>query len=332
MGRAASNGRFSVSDGKWSRVSSNLSSALNAMHSYWRERFASAERECTRLTLGEKHPDVDRALDDLRKYSGNTKQTVTQLKKDYNEWLREARKLRSFANEDRDAIRDAICRSGEYEVERRVGEIADRWASQISSAYGTTLGQADRLRSRAEDSKIQKYNGSKWVLAALKTNLASLENLKNYEMRGSANPKIRARIEWGKKRHADLQNGCAITEMVIERCDNAIRPGSGCRADCLKISSGTCKLVEIKPDSDGGKSEGRPQLDAYVKGLRAWYAADRKDLFSDYAAVAACENDDKTGLRIESEVIFYDFCSGTVKDELGEVIKELSSDMPENPE
>jgi hypothetical protein len=149
---------------------------------------------------------------------------------------------------------------------------------------------------------------------------------------GSANPKIRARFEWGKKRHEDLQSGCTIKEMVIERCNNSIRPGSGCRADCLKISSGTCKIIEIKPDSDGGRSEGRTQVDAYVAGLKDWYTTDRKDLLADYPAVAACENDDKTALRTDSEVIFYDFCSSTVRDELGEVIKELSSDLPENAE
>jgi hypothetical protein len=66
--------------------------------------------------------------------------------------------------------------------------------------------------------------------------------------------------------------------------------------------------------------------------LKDWYAADRKDLLADYPAVAACENDDKTALRTDSEVIYYDFCSGTVKDEFGEVIKELSSDLSENAE
>ncbi|MGN6106094.1 MAG: hypothetical protein ACTHU0_13385 [Kofleriaceae bacterium] len=41
-----------------------------------------------------------------------------------------------------------MCSAGEYEMDRRVIELADRRASQISSAYGMTLGRADALRAR----------------------------------------------------------------------------------------------------------------------------------------------------------------------------------------
>jgi hypothetical protein len=333
MSNAASYARFSVTDSdKWSRLSSNTSNAVSSMTSQWRERYNAAERACARLGLGERHPDVEKALETLSRYTGDTKGTVTQLKKDYNAWLREVRQLREFAVKDRDEIRAAICSAGEYEVERRVKDVADRWASQISSSYGTMLGQADHLKSRAQADKLKKYKGPKQVLEGLNKNIETMAKMKSYELQGANNPKIRAKLEWGNKRHADLQSGmgCAFKEVVIEHCSNSIRPGSGCRADCLVISGSTCRVVEIKPDSSGGKSEGPAQVDAYMKGFIEWYKRDKASLFSKYPGMSGCQDRDE--LRIASDVVYYDFCSGTVRDEFGDVFQELSGNLSEDAE
>jgi hypothetical protein len=324
---------FSVTESdKWSRLTSATKSAASTMSSQWEKQYAEAERACTRLGLGENHPDVVKALETLKSYTGDTKQTVTQLKKDFNAWLREVRQIREFAIKDRDEIRAAICSAGEYEVERRVKEVADRWASQISSSYGTMLGQADRLKSRALADKLKKYKGSRAVLEALAKNIETMEKMKNYELQGANNPKVRAKLEWGNKRHADLQSGlsCAFKELTIEYCSNAIRPGSGCRADCLVISGSTCRVVEIKPDSSGGKSEGPAQVEAYMNGFLEWYKRDKASLFSKYPGMSGCQ--DRDALRIEKDVVYYDFCSGTVRDELGDVFQDLSSNLSEDSE
>jgi hypothetical protein len=324
MANHASYARFSVSDGEWSGVSSNVSSAINGMHTYWRERYAAAERACPRLGLGEKHPDVEKALDDLSKYKASTKDTVTQLKKDYNAWLKDARKLREMTDKDHEELRAMICEAGEYDVKQKVNAVADRWASDISSLYGTVLGQGDRLRDRASDDKLEKYKGSKEVREGVRTQLEILEKLKNYETLGANNPRVKARLAWGDKRHEELANGmgCAYKEVKVQHCSNAIRPGSGCRADCVVISGSTCRVVEVKPDSTYGRSEGRDQVEAYRRGFEDWFREDKKSLFETYPDMKACAPDDK--LRIADDVVFYEFCSGTVKDELGEVYKELS--------
>ncbi len=54
--------------------------------------YGAAAAACKRLALGDKHPDIVRALADLATYTGNVKQTVRQLKHDYNLWLADARK------------------------------------------------------------------------------------------------------------------------------------------------------------------------------------------------------------------------------------------------
>jgi hypothetical protein len=330
---ALSYARFSPSDNNWSYVASNLNGASAAMATYWNERYKAANDVCTKLALGEKHPDLEKALQELGKYSGNVKGTVTQLKKDYNEWLREVRKLRKFTDDDRDAIRDAICSSGEYEMEAKVNAVADRWASQISGVYGTIVGLSDRLKNRASASQLAKYKGPKQVIAEIDKNLTNLEKLKRYELLGSNNPKLRAKMEWGKKRHIDLQRACRISEMDVSSsyCDNRVRPGSGCRLDCLNVGS-TCKIIEFKPDSTVGKSEGAVQIAAYRAGIEKWYSRDKAELLKAFPDIAACENRDKSGLNLDAEVLTYELCTSTVRNDLGEILDETTLDVVESGE
>ena len=307
--------------------------ARNGMQRYWKDKLSAADTACKRLELGEKHPDIEKAIADLSKYRGSAKGTVTQLKKDYNEWLREVRKLRKFSDEDRNALRDVLCTAGEYEMEAKVKDVADRWASQISSVYGTTFGQADRLKSRAQARELAKYKGPKEVLTGIVQNLSNLEKLKNYELQGSNNPAIRAKMEWGKKRHLDLQGSCTYAELEISSsdCDNRVRPGSGCRVDCVKTGS-TCVVIEFKPDNPPAKAEGDVQLTSYISGLRAWYQRDKSTMFSKYPSLAQCENSDKTSLNLDRSLVTYEMCSATVRNDFGALLDEATLDLAETSE
>lgn len=327
---AAYNARFSVSEDKWSYVSSNVGSAASAMLDYWNGKVRAAVDKCQRLEQGEKHPDIEKALATLASYSGNTKATVTQLKRDYNAWLRDVRKLRSFSEQDRDAIRNAFCTAGEYEMRTKANEVADRWAGEINSVYGSVTGQGDRLRARSTTKEMAKYKGPKEVLAGVDKNLANLAKLKGYELAGSNNPAIRTRIEWGNKRHEELQRGCTYYEADVSSsyCRNAIRSGSSCRLDCIK----SCKVIEFKPDNSTAKSEGQTQVEAYRAGLVRWHAENKTDLFKAYPDLARCESSDKSKLEIDTEVVTYEMCSGTVRNQLGQQLDEATLDVSEAAE
>jgi hypothetical protein len=309
-----------------------MSDAVSGIQSYWSDHYKAATNNCSRLALGERHPDIVRALADLDKYTAEVKGTVTQLKKDYNDWLRDVRKLREFSTKDRDELRDAMC-NRDYDVEDKVKEIADRWASQISSAYGTVLGQGDRLNTRAIDDKIKKYKGSQAVVKGLADNEASLEKLKNGELQGSNNPKLRARMDYGKKMHQDMQSGSLCSSGYVEvdisssYCSNSIRPGSGCRADCVVPDGDTCVVIEIKPDSKEAIANGDKQGAAYSAGLSAWYAGNKDELFKSYPKLKACEHDERS-FAVTYKVEPYPFCP-SVEDEkqLGDDIQDATPDL-----
>jgi hypothetical protein len=259
---------------------------------------------------------------------------VTQLKKGFNVWLADARTLREMTVQDHEAMRDVMCRTGgEYDMKQKVNELADRWASQISSAYGTILGQSDRLAERGVADKLKKYKGAKEVVEGIRANRTTLEKIKSSDLLGSNNPKIKAKLQYGIDKHKDLQSSMCSSgypefEMSGNDCPNTVRPGSGCRADCV-LSGGTCMIVEIKPDSDQAKREGKDQRDAYQKGLLAWYARNKEELFNKYPKIRECEHDGK--LTVDTREEIYRFCpSSSEAKELGENYDGLSSDVSES--
>ena len=325
---AANNARFSVSDSyRWPDVASKFSDAQQRIAQSWKDRYAIVVQNCGRLAMGEKHPDVEKALDDLRRYSATTKQTVTQLKKDYNEWLRGVRKLRELTQQDRDEIRTTFCTAGYYEMERQVDDVADRWATTISSAYGTTLGQSDRLMDRANDDKLKNFKGAAQVREGIKANRANLEKLRDYDLKGRNDPYIRTRLEYGIKMHDDREASVCSSgykEFFIDKkyCDNAIRDDSNCRADCV-VPASKCMVIEIKPDNERAKTEGRAQADAYAAGLRNWYLADKATLFEAFPKLQQCEKDGKD-LDVGADLDLYSFCPSESDARTG-----LGPDIPE---
>lgn len=327
MSTHVSYARFSVSDGKWSSVSSYMAESVSRMWGYWKERYEAADRACSRLALGERHPDVERALQDLRIYKGNVKETYRTLKADYDSWLSEVKKLRELTQQDREEIRKVMCSAGEYEVDQKVKEVADRWANNISSVYSTILGQADRLQRRADDIKKRAPKAAPKLIRAIQDNLATLEKLKNYELQGSNNPKIRTKLEYGKSKHRDMQSGCSYKELEISSsyCSNAIRPGSGCSVDCVQTSS-TCTIIEIKPNNSRARDDGDSQVRSYEEGLRQWHRKDKASLFSKYSSLQQCEKSDGSGLELRTEVRTYDFCPSSTS-EFGEELRDVSSDV-----
>jgi hypothetical protein len=330
MASNASSARFSVSDGNWSKVSSNFSSSVSQIGSHWMKKYEEAARACERLARGDRHPDIEKAVADLGSFKTASKATYKAVEADYREWLKDIKKLRKFSEDDREEMRKAMCSVGEYEMEQKISEIADRWASQMNSSYSTALGQADRLLRRTEEVKKRAPKSAPKLASAIRDVMKSIETLAASDLKGSNNPKIRARMEYGKKAHEEKTSSCTYPDnkfvISTEHCYNRVRPGSGCRLDCLRISSSTCTIYEVKPDSGGARSEGELQLKSYKEGLEHWYAKKKADLFSTYSDVKQCERDG-TRLAVESApIVTYSFCPSSVA-ELGERLDPIEPEV-----
>ena len=329
----ASYARFDISvssSDPWADVRSRYADSVERMKSYWSDHYGPIDNACKRLALGDQHPDIVKALADLAAYTGNVKQTVRQLKHDYNLWLADARKVREMTEQDHKELRDLMCTQGvdEQDITDKVDALADRWASQISSAYGTLLGQADRLTDRAVSDKLAKYKGAKEVFDGLNANRTTLAKIKNSDLQGSNNPKIKVKLQYGTNYHASWScSGYKEFPISKDYCDNAIRSGSNCIADCL-VTGSTCKIIELKPDNDAAKAMGDLQREAYREGLANWFDKNKDGLLKDYPNIANCISDGK--IATDSALETYKFCPDDAETRgFGEDVP-ISSDVSES--
>ena len=67
-----------------------------------------------------------------------------------------------------------------------------------------------------------------------------------------------------------------------------------------------------------------------MKGFIEWYKRDKTALFAKYPGMSGCQ--DREELRIATDVVYYEFCSSTVRDEFGDVFSEISGDLTEDAE
>jgi hypothetical protein len=128
--------RFSVSEGPWSAVTSNLHDAVARSLEAWMRELADVERECKNLRQRDRHPEVERALRDL----AGTAKGKDALYQQLEERLKRAESaIKDLAGDSSDGkLEDA--RGAVGEIERLVREVdavkgSDRKASQIASQW-----------------------------------------------------------------------------------------------------------------------------------------------------------------------------------------------------
>ena len=321
--------RMSSYGGRWSDVSSALNSAAYEIFDHWTRSYDATKLACERLAKGKEHPDVVKALEDLRAFTGNVKQTYKQLETDYRAWYAGVKELKKLTDDDRNELRQIMCTAGEYEMNAKVAEVADRWAQKIGSQYGTLTGQAERLLDRADAVMKRAPKSAPKLKKAIQANLATMARIKDSELNGANNPKIQTRLKYGNDKHKDLQGHCDYAEVTISSsyCSNEVREGSDCRLDCI-LTGSTCTIHEIKPKTPRGEEEAAKQLRAYKGGLMTWYKRERDTLMSKYPKLSECEHGegDARELSVEGLPEFYDFCPSS-NDDVGETFEPQDVDV-----
>ena len=112
-------------------------------------------------------------------------------------------------------------------------------------------------------------------------------------------------ITVGMNEHKRIQadrGKCDVPEITI--------PGAGKRIDCVRVSSGTCYIVEIKPNNDPAKAKGRQQLDGYRDEIRTLFDTKKNDLDSAFTGALSifkqCISNGR--IQLDTELVVYDFC------------------------
>ncbi len=288
---------FDVSEGKWGTVRDKLNRSGSDLYKYTEEVRKNAHSECDNLAKGKDHPDVRHALDELNSDRSTSDRGFDDIRKDYEDWKKMKSDFTREYRQDVDKIRIAMCDGDDDQIEDRVKSETENVASALNSVYGTMMGRADLMISqleKLEDTKALKEKAQKLKNNIKKARQRLEERVKDGLVRGYNNPKIRAALEIGKKKHEQMQRDCDYREQEI---------GSG-RIDCVDVSSDTCRVIEIKPNNDKAKDKGTEQLAKY----KSWLESHTADDVDSSSAFKKCVDDNKK-FKISDYVIrTYDFC------------------------
>lgn len=141
---------FTRSDGPWAPIRDRIHSSADDMLRHWSEKYGAAKRECEPLTLGLGNADVSAAVTQLGRDLSSTAERSKAFCAELRQWEAEIAKLRDWSDKDVEEIRQAFCRApdaGDYE---EAIAVADRWAAQLRSQYGTITGRAEQLEQAAD--------------------------------------------------------------------------------------------------------------------------------------------------------------------------------------
>ena len=317
--------RFSRSDGPWGTIRDRLHASADAIRSHWNDKYGAAKRQCEPLALGVDNPDVRAARDQLGRDTSSTQERSRAFYAELKLWEAEISTLRDWTAKDVEDIRAAFCRApdaGEYE---EAIAVADRWATQLNSQYGTIMGRGEQLKQAADAliAKGRSKDRMEKVKQRITDAIASITKIKEEQLAGSNNPLFKAQASYGVSKHESLQGSCNAKEITIrDDCKNPHPKRKDCRLDCMK----GCTIVEIKPKSQ--ESLGLEQAQAYQAALIKKFSRKGVDMFNETGLgyFERCLSDDKKTLDLDTHVETYDFCEGMTADKLVEPVPTVSFD------
>ena len=231
-------------------------------------------------------------------------QQMKDVLKDWGAWKELRRDLAAKYVVNADRIRMAICDGDEEQIVSRVEDAEKAAQGNLKSGYETLYKELEQLIARLDKLESDKYVGDdarKWrgVMRGAKTRLDKVLSDGGI-LQGASNAKVRARIETGKKKHESYQSSSS-------NCTAYEVPVSGGKIDCVKVESGWCNIIEIKPNNDKAVAKGWDQVKRYTAELLDAYRG--KDSSKVPEVFRQCfSNDDAKELQLKTNVVTYDFC------------------------
>ncbi len=314
--------RFSFSEGPWSDVRSALHAAAEGTYRYYRDLYEKVrgDRVCGNLAKGERHPDVEKALDELGKSAQQTGSAMTAFDRDAQAWIAKAKAIYLLDCKSMQELWDAYC-AEEYEpneepeddaVRSKKNEIIERQRSQIEDllrelAKLKTTGAelAGKAKWKDEATKLLK------LLEVEEGRLTKLQDSKS-AWRGNNDPALQFTRAYGVEQHNKWG----------ERCDVYDKPGfpvNG-RPDCVVVEGpGQCMVYEFKPKD----FRGRNRINEYLTAVKDYYQQKMRsgddpaselggrDLMRKIEAncrVDPSKDKKEDRLNFKSDTLFYDRC------------------------
>ncbi len=249
-----------------------------------------------------------------------SKKAMEEILKDWGAWKELRRELAASYVVNVDKVRMAICDGDEEQIVSRVEDAEKAAQGNLEGRYRDLDKELDELIERADKLEGDKTVGEdarKWrgVFRGAKTRLTKVLTDGGI-LQGVSNAKVRSRIEIGSKKHKDYQSSssnCTGSEVQV----------SSGRIDCVKVESGWCNVIEIKPNNDKAVSKGWDQVKRYQSDvLDGWRNAGAdKTTMSPEVFRSCISSDESQELRLKTDVVTYEFCPVPAED-IDEMVAE----------
>ena len=308
---------LSLGDPKWQALITNLKESADAVFKHWEDALAAAHRSCDELAKGERHADVVGAMKILEASHSTTESELARTEADHRKWYERVAELRGWYKQDTKDVRDFFCALEESPGDAELGgayiaqleQIADRMRNRLEPRWRELTTEANRiLQTLAElrgapEGKVKRQ--ASILLGQLAKALSSLINLMNDELKGANDPQFRMMVETGKNEHKRIQadsSKCDASEITI--------PGARMRMDCVKVSSGVCTIVEIKPNNSAAIAKGRNRVSQYEGAINEYFKANKsrsKEAFQGELEIfQRCIENER--IQLKTDIRVYDLC------------------------
>ncbi len=265
-------------------------------------------------------------LDYYKRQFEDLKRQYDDRKSDGDKYLEHSKGLRAFDKEELDKLIKAMCGQDVERdddaadrinkdlkdktvdnVNRKWNEIEDEWEALTDKTEALLIAFEDVRKAvkyipddesikaaRAELlEQIEKYvDASGKLHGNLNDDFKSLSNVKEGTMNGANNPRIRAALDHGKKKHIEMQSyySCHEKEVVL----------SSGRPDCILFNQDDCKVIEFKPDTySTGQAEDEAEL----------YISDVVQKFKDDSRASVCKKNSDNLPIFTAQGQLYPACS-----------------------
>ena len=298
---------FRVAD-KWGDIRTVARDSATQILRHVRKANVAAHSACDRLAMGVDNPDIKDAIRYIEDALGGYQRGFARAKADVDRWNAQVKDLRKWHDAGEGLIRDALCKAEEDEdedeiVTRVVDEVSNRVRVKLQKAATTLEAESGQILRDLASPQVRVGNeveAKKLAAEVRRLRRSIARQTKHGVFLGAANPKLRARMEIGKKEHVKLQRGC-ISEVTL--------PGKRMRLDCVAVSSGTCVIIEIKPDTPPSTAKGNRRLREYRDAVLDLWADDPAEFQSGkMKEFQKCVDAKTKQLKVRTLLKTYKFC------------------------
>lgn len=264
---------FSQSDGKWSRVGSNLRDSADRVFAYWRDQYNAMTKVCTNVAMGRDHPKVKSTISEWKRSLASPGE---QLENDVKSWVARARATYRLDCQAMQDMWEAYCGTdfepNDNEAGERPKQTAAMLQDKMQAQMKPLLAELPPLIDRVTKLRSKKETRSRAteLMASLDKEKGRLARLSVQDTwRGNNDPIRFYAAKYGNDQHASMWSsyGCTVPTSPT---GYAVFPGSGAtKPDC--INPDKCEIYEFKPDSPSGAKEGNAQVSDYRSSVPAYY-------------------------------------------------------------